>query len=249
MNSDYLMLRKNKLSCEIHVNSELEILYVESGDVTVNNGTESICVSAGEAILIFPYHLHGFACDPETNATVFMFSFSIAEEFCNTYKTRLFSGQKITVHKTVADLIKYALNSFEKEVELCRVKSVLYALAADFLKKGPKEAEKIERSFSMQEIMEYIFMHLSEKMTLHQLSVEFGINKVTLSLFFKDKIGMSFNDFVNNVRIERAKSLLRKNDITVTEIAYECGFGCVRSFNRAFLKALSITPSEYRKTL
>lgn len=115
--------------------------------------------------------------------------------------------------------------------------------------KSNTRSRKKSNAFFHAKIMEYIFNHLSEKLTLQQLSAKVGINKLTLGTIFKEKTGVNFVDFVNNVRVERARVLLKENDLSVTEIAYECGFGCVRSFNRAFSKRLNISPSEYRKTV
>lgn len=64
---------------------------------------------------------------------------------------------------------------------------------------------------------------------------------------FRDTLGITFNTFINNIRLEKAKLMLKKNDMTVTEIAFECGFGSIRSMNRIFLKQLGCSPTEYRK--
>lgn len=73
------------------------------------------------------------------------------------------------------------------------------------------------------------------------------MNKHVLSRAFTDSIGVRFTDFVNNVRIERSKTLLIGTKDTVIEIAFSCGFGSVRSFNRLFSAIVGCTPTDYRK--
>jgi len=60
-----------------------------------------------------------------------------------------------------------------------------------------------------------------------------------------------FFDFVNEFRIEKAKSLLTnpaKQDLTIQEILYEVGFNSKSSFNTAFKKHCGLTPTQYRKS-
>ena len=58
---------------------------------------------------------------------------------------------------------------------------------------------------------------------------------------------MTFGKFLNNMRIEKAMTLLSASDKTVTEIAYECGFGSLRSFNRVFMAFAGKTPTAFKK--
>lgn len=63
MRTEYLLLRQTELNCMVHINPELEVLYVEKGTVFVKDELQTFPVSQGEASLILPYHLHGFSCD------------------------------------------------------------------------------------------------------------------------------------------------------------------------------------------
>lgn len=245
MKVEYLIERAIH-NCGMHINSELEILYVKSGEVVIRTEAGEECIGKGEAFLIYPYHLHGFSCGEDTLATVFMFSYPIAEDFCNRYKAEKYFLHKFGISKEVAAFVEYS-RKFLKSNDGCVIKSIFYAFGAELLKSCSFENVKEIRPFSMREVLEYICVHLQEELTIKRLSVMFGVHQTVLVGFFRDKIGLTFGEFVKNVRIERAKALLQKNDMTITEIAYECGFGCVRSFNRAFFKCLKMTPSEYKK--
>lgn len=249
MKSKYLTLMKGNLNCEMHINSEPEILFVESGEVSVKGELGTETVAENEAVLIFPYQLHGYKCTPEAKASVFMFSYSIAEDFYYRYKTDNILKHKFYVEKPVFEFIKYSLYNFNAEADQYIVKSIFYAFSTAFLQQNTMDKQKNTNSISMQKLMEYIFLNISEELTLQKLSAELGINQKALGSFFKDTVGRKFTDFINNVRIENAKTLLLKNNMTMTEIAYECGFGSVRSFNRAFSKLTDKTPTEYRRNL
>lgn len=245
MKAEYL-IERTMHNCGMHINSELEIVYVKSGEVVIRTEAGEECIGKGEAFLIYPYHLHGFSCGEDTLATVFMFSYSIAEDFCDRYKGKKLFLHKFAISEETAAFVEYS-RKLLKNNDGCVFKSIFYAFAAELLKSCFLKSAKETRPFSMQEVLEYIYVHLQEELTIKRLSTMFGVHQTVLAGFFRDKIGLTFGEFIKNVRIERAKALLQKNEMTVTEIAYECGFGCVRSFNRAFLKCLKMTPSEYKK--
>ena len=58
---------------------------------------------------------------------------------------------------------------------------------------------------------------------------------------------MGFSKFLNTLRIEEAKKMLRGNE-NVTEIAYACGYTGIRNFNRVFKETVGKTPKEYRES-
>ena len=61
------------------------------------------------------------------------------------------------------------------------------------------------------------------------------------------KLKMGFNDYINSLRISNACKQLLKTDASVTEISESVGFNTLRTFNRAFMKQMGMTPSEYRR--
>jgi len=65
-------------------------------------------------------------------------------------------------------------------------------------------------------------------------------------LFFENE-GVPFTTLLNAVRIDNAISLIADTDKSMTEIAFECGFGSIRNFNRIFMDSMKMTPSEFRK--
>ena len=82
---------------------------------------------------------------------------------------------------------------------------------------------------------------------LEHISAQFGIHPVTVSKMFRKNLYSTFGEVLSNIRVSRARALLKNSKRTVTEIGYECGFGSLRNFNRVFLKHIGCTPREYRE--
>lgn len=86
-----------------------------------------------------------------------------------------------------------------------------------------------------------------EQITLEQMARDLGYNYTYLSAYFNQRLHTGFQDFVNQYRVSHAAMLLQGSSIPVTQVAEQCGFGTIRSFNRVFLKALGMSPSAFRK--
>jgi hypothetical protein len=76
----------------------------------------------------------------------------------------------------------------------------------------------------------------------------YGKNASAFEGLFGDILNVKFTDYVNSLRISEACRLLRATDHSVTEIASMAGFGTLRTFNRAFIKRMGVSPSNYRKS-
>lgn len=99
----------------------------------------------------------------------------------------------------------------------------------------------------MENIKGYTEKNLEYDVTIPQLAKMFHYNEQYLGRLFKKETGMSFNSYVCNQRIERAKLLLKENDDPVIDIATRSGFNNVTYFNRVFKRIVGITPTDYRK--
>ncbi|WP_242670217.1 helix-turn-helix domain-containing protein [Flavobacterium frigidimaris] len=93
--------------------------------------------------------------------------------------------------------------------------------------------------------------YLDPSLSLQNLASQINMPARELSILVNSNMNMRFFDFVNQYRIENAMELLQnhsKSDLTALEILYKVGFNSKSSFNTAFKKHTSLTPSEYRKT-
>lgn len=97
--------------------------------------------------------------------------------------------------------------------------------------------------------LDYIEMHYAEGLSLNVLAEEVHMNPYYFSSFFKKSTGKNFKDYVNQIRLKHAVTLLLDTDKKVYEIAMDVGFGDARAFNDTFQKTYGETPAGYRKKL
>lgn len=98
----------------------------------------------------------------------------------------------------------------------------------------------------LQVIRDHVDEHYQAKLTRESVADSFGITPNYLSHLFQKEIHISFNEYVNMVRLERAKHLLHGYDLSIKEIAKRCGFTDSNYFCRLFRQKTDRSPSEYR---
>ena len=95
-------------------------------------------------------------------------------------------------------------------------------------------------------VKEYLDQHLQEKITLDSLASGFYINKFYLAKAFKQYYGMTINAYLLQIRITRAKQMLRFSEKSMKEIGLECGLGEPHYFSARFREVEGVPPSQYR---
>lgn len=101
----------------------------------------------------------------------------------------------------------------------------------------------------MQDILNYIDLNYYENLKLEKIAHLFGYNSSYLGKVFHKKIGLSFNSYIDQVRIEHSKELLRDPAIKVYEVSSRVGYKNVDYFHKKFKKYINQSPAEYRRSL
>lgn len=95
--------------------------------------------------------------------------------------------------------------------------------------------------------MEHDHLYLDPGLTLNTLVSHTGIAQKVISSVLNQQMGKSFNEFVNDYRIEAVKQKLHSGNqhLTITGIAFECGFNSQATFQRVFKQTTGLTPTEF----
>lgn len=98
----------------------------------------------------------------------------------------------------------------------------------------------------LDKIDAYVKEHYMEKISLRSLGEMFYINNVYLGQLYKKRYHIVFRDYLNQLRLEKAKELLEDTDTRIYRIAEETGFGKADYFINKFVQVYGITPNQYR---
>ena len=99
----------------------------------------------------------------------------------------------------------------------------------------------------LDKIIHAVNCNLSEQITVERISNDIFVNKYYLCHYFKENTGMTLIDYVNIRRIAMAKALLADAQISVADIAEQCGYNSSSYFGKKFREVVGMSPSEYRR--
>ena len=100
----------------------------------------------------------------------------------------------------------------------------------------------------VEKVKAFIGARFAEDITIAVVSQSLGMSPNYLGQVFKRETGVSVHDYLNNLRIEQAKRLLKSTNLLVFEIAFKVGYRDQQYFSAVFRKRVGLTPREYRES-
>jgi len=136
------------------------------------------------------------------------------------------------------------------ELQICYTYEQLDTILSSMIQSSALLVKELKdkRDHIIEFVYEYLEKNYDKEITLDAVADKLNISRSYLSTYFKEKTGDYFVDYVNLVRINKAKVLLLEPDIRIQDAAQSAGYQNINSFNRMFKKLTGFTPSEFRKS-
>ena len=233
-----------------HFHNYLEFAYCFSGfqKVTVENTVYTL--SQGDAIVIFPNMVHEYI-KAETDIPTESISLISNTDFFISVIPELKTMRPVSPFIKAENISENSSYAFRKMTETTDITELLgwSFIALSGLMKNLKLIPAATNSdFKLApDIISYININFQKPLTIKHLSREFGYHPSYIAHIFCDQLKIPFRTYLGAVRSEEAANMLSTTDKSITEIAYECGFGSLNTFCRCFKKHFLQTPSQYRK--
>lgn len=112
---------------------------------------------------------------------------------------------------------------------------------------APEKGDPFACDARLGQVRRYVDAHLSDELTLESLAAVAAMNPSDFRRYFCQHLGMSFRRWLLRHRLAQARRLLRRCDMAVATVGRTTGFGCSRTFRRAFRARSGCSPSQYRK--
>jgi AraC-like DNA-binding protein len=126
-------------------------------------------------------------------------------------------------------------------------RACLYALCDQYLKQVSLEPRKSKNNALICRVLDYIEAHFAEDISLQTVAKEFGYEYHYLSRLLNRGYSIRFKQILSEYRVGHAIDLLKRENLSMTEISERCGFQSIRSFNDVFLAITGVSPSDYQK--
>lgn len=242
---------RKHLRCAAHLHSHLELVIFLDGHATAFCDTERVDLQAGDVFLTFPNQIHRYESFETEYYYLFMINPEILPELSSVFSDSIPSSallRGMSRDEEVLSLAKRLCDMGEDDAPLAKIKrnGYLLALLGKLLQHMELGNVIPGDSHALKSIVNYCARNFKKELSLSLLEGELHISRYYISHLFSDKLKMSFNDYINSLRVSSACTYLKSNELSVTEISSLVGFGTLRTFNRAFSKQMGQTPSEYR---
>lgn len=228
----------------MHIHSTYEITCIVSGEVKCVVGNKTFNAVQGDYIVCHPNVPHMYTTEKSSETWTMLFSSDFVPTFDNVIVGKVGNNCVFRCSDAVASYVNSCIQC--ESNDLLEIKSYLYALLSQYLSQTELVENTLFNRDVVMEITKYITENYKEKITIKDVADHIGYNCNYASKLFKRIFGMSFNDFVNTLRINTACQLLVNTNSKIVQIAFDSGFQSQRSFNQNFKKAFGVSPDEYR---
>ncbi len=239
-----------------HLHQYCEIEMVLDGEIEITVSGKRHIARAGDIALIPPFKVHSFHTPKRVEMLImtlpnFFLPDRVGFDELSAKRDRyVFTASEPLWHYLYEtgfhkNRTKHFFTLPDDSALIHRLQASIHLILAEFLSvTNVSESEASENTLAR--ILLYVSNHFTEDITLNSIGEALGYNPKYVSACFSMIEGVNFRDFLNSLRIEKAKTLLLTTESTVLTIALECGFKNESTFHRVFLETVGTTPAKYR---
>lgn len=252
-----------------HWHNELELIYIASGACIYSTSRKEYHLHAGDAIYLNPGTLH--ALDPIKENTV-----SYANLFDRTFLTgadgsyfdlnyvapvfRQTATEAVPIYHADKGCARI-LDLIRQTIVLCREEPPFFAMSLRNVlseiwmylyqsiqaSQNPKASRQMETNdIRVKQMLLYIMEHYQAKISISDLAGFVNISERECYRLFQQQLRQPPNLFLQQYRIQKAKTLLCTTEMPVTEVATASGFESISYFSKIFKRLTAMTPSQFR---
>ena len=243
-------------SSHFHAKHELYILLKGSVKYLVND--ELYMLLPGDMIFVEAgkFHLSDTADKTPSERVLISFDDEAVNKECRQYLENLKQNKYIRMLPEYNHIVSSVMDKMTKEdkkrssgyeiMQLLYLNELLIVIDRYRIRQN---SVKLDPNYLIiQSVIKYISENCHEKITLEETAHIHSLSAGHLSKQFKKVTGINFNEYLNIARISRAEHLLLTTNLSVTDIAFQCGFNNSSYFTATFKKIKGITPKKYSMT-
>lgn len=260
--------RKEKLRLEIldsqeekeHFHQDIELIYVLSGKMEINMSGQKTILSAEDIFMVNANKQHYLKSSGEILYVKLTILNDLLSDVLNNFdimfvcdSSRNTDAAYDGIRKLLQQLLGHYLSNKGKTADFAYISlcyKIMDYVCTHFLIRSSSSIGETESDKYRQRLLQienYIRANYRSAISLKELADKLYLSNGYLSRFFKKNYGMSFAEYLTNVRLHHAVDQLLYTDIPITRIVYDNGFASVAIFNKAFKKEYGETPSAVRK--
>lgn len=246
-----------------HWHTELEFVYVESGEVSIWINEEVVSLTAGNGIFINSRALHRLHSERDAVIPNFLFlpvfispsDSLIYHRYVHPIISSAFSFQKFeetvpwqaNVLSSMREIIHLNCEDQSSPFQISILVQQLWLLLADHIQLPDVPGSSVSSHARLQLMMEFIQNNYADELLLDDIAQAAHVSKSTALYLFRNILQITPVNYLILYRLKQAAVRLSKTEQKISEISQDVGFENVDHFCRTFKKHYGVTPTEYRK--
>ncbi len=236
-----------------HVHEAAELIAVTAGCIRIGIDEMTFDLTPGDIAVVFPLTVHSYdVIREDASGLVAIFPPDIIPEYNGTFRRLVPEVPVLRAETAGADTHRAVrrLRELNMEDDLPLCIAYLHVLLAGTLHSLSYRPvyDYSDRGLGCR-ILHHVSDHACEDITLESAAHALGISASHLSHFFSEKLRIGFRQYINAIRVARARLLMRDPSLSLTMICDVCGYSNMRTFRRAFQKEVGCLPSEHLAAL
>lgn len=251
-----------------------EFLYVDKGEVEVTADKCGYVLKQGDLIFHKPDEFHSVWANKKVAPNIIVVSFVCKSKAMSFFQNKLFAAGDAE-RNAIGSILQEGLRAFKppfdkpREHTLVRLQDSVFGseqmllihlqtLLIGLVRKD-LHLENVDRLSSaakerteediVKRLEAYLSENISSNLDLIDICAYMKMSRTHLASLLKRKKGTGVMEYYKNMKIERAKTLIREERYNVTEVAEILGYSSIHSFSRHFRTVTDMSPSEYAKSV
>lgn len=240
-----------------HWHQQCEFFYVLEGDPQVRIGGEVYAGNPGDLFVIHSGEIHSISSQQPCTVMIstydpgILYSIQTELQFIKSHisaEELRSAGLSEQIGRIFGEMLEERENerTMHKVIILADILRLYSLLVRNFERERASVSRSMTKFQHFQIVLSYITEHYNEKISLGSIAQTINYHPSYVSTLFVTYTGVNFKAYIDNFRIGKAVELLRTTELTVSDIAIQCGFDNIRTFNNAFKRVTGTTPSLVR---
>ncbi|MCI5746176.1 MAG: AraC family transcriptional regulator [Erysipelotrichaceae bacterium] len=230
----------------LHFHHQLELLYIEEGNVTVTINDDTKVLTKGQVAIVDSFDNHQYIHEENAISRCLIIPVSYLKRYTTFMASKSIKNHFITDEAFAQRIYEKMINVVNslKANELILVGNVSLLLGTIIDNNVVANSDKTNYDL-VKNILLYIEENYKSSITLDSIANHFGYSKYYFSHIFNKCFRCNLNDYLNLVRCRHSINCVKDEHMSVSDAAFTSGFVSMRTFYRTFKKYFNVTPKEY----
>lgn len=250
----YYQVKNTNYVFEGETHNHWELTFIDSGQLSTTIDNKEYTLNEYDLIVYAPGQFHTQKTGADNACSYLTVMFDMDPIDPKLLANRVFHASR-DINKTIQDFVAITEDPhvYSSDFCICYLNEIILKLLhyqeqmAIPVANTPMQ-QKFENEF-LNEIMIYINDNIYTPLTIEQLCRKFSISRSSLQQLFKKNLKVAPKQYISNLKLKKAKILIKESKYTISEISDKLGFTSIHYFSRKFKQEFALAPSDYAKTL